>query len=252
MQTAERETTSFLVDVESHVVLIDAGPGVVRQLLRAGRSPIEIDTIVITHGHGDHVAGYAYLMFAVYAALLQAPAQAEHRVRVVAAAETTEGLQAMLSFMYPPGTFSNFTIDHRIVADREGSVVELGGSLVLRTCPVTHAVPTIAVRIEGQGRSLTYSSDTVYDPRVVALAKDTDLLIHEAFATGNLAQMAAGGGHAVAAEAGRVGAEAGARRLALSHAIPPMWSDIAPLLAEAGQAYGGEVELPSDLSVLSV
>lgn len=62
-QTLEHETTSFLLDTGEKKILIDCGPSTVRQLQKAGVSPLDISAIIITHCHADHTAGYPYLLF---------------------------------------------------------------------------------------------------------------------------------------------------------------------------------------------
>lgn len=84
---------------------------------------------------------------------------------------------------------------------------------------------------------LAYSSDTEPCDAMVELARDADILIHEA-ATNTL-------GHSSAAQAGEIARRAGARRLVLIHYRPSprkydRWRE------EATAAFGGPVELAQD------
>jgi ribonuclease Z len=75
------------------------------------------------------------------------------------------------------------------------------------------------------------------------LAKDVDILIHEA--TG------AHTGHSSAAQAGELARLAGAKTLYLIHY--PVWkSDPAPLVGEAKMTFGGKVHLAEDYQVVEV
>jgi ribonuclease Z len=42
-----------------------------------------------------------------------------------------------------------------------------------------HSLPSLAFRLEAEDRVVVYSGDTEPSPRVAALAKDADLLVHE-------------------------------------------------------------------------
>jgi glyoxylase-like metal-dependent hydrolase (beta-lactamase superfamily II) len=66
--TIENHHTPILIDTGEHLVLIDTGfgPGVVPgegllldNLARVGITPADVDVVVITHGHGDHIGGNA-------------------------------------------------------------------------------------------------------------------------------------------------------------------------------------------------
>ena len=87
-----------------------------------------------------------------------------------------------------------------------------------RSTRVDHPVPTIGLRFENKaGEVLAYSCDTAISPAVVDLARNADVLIHEA--TGSIP-----GVHASAEEAAETAAEAGVERLILVH-MPPAMSD---------------------------
>jgi len=103
-----------------------------------------------------------------------------------------------------------------------------------------------------RGRVLVYSGDTRPCDTLIAAAKGADLLVHEAtFSTEDEAR-AKETGHSTAAEAARVAAEAGVRRLVLTHISPRYTRDAPELLAEARAVFpdvtiardGFTVEIP--------
>ena len=56
--------TSLLIDTGTHKVLIDTGAGfaptnghLLQNLLTTGVDPNDIDTVVLTHAHADHIGG---------------------------------------------------------------------------------------------------------------------------------------------------------------------------------------------------
>jgi ribonuclease Z len=104
---------------------------------------------------------------------------------------------------------------------------------------VRHLVPTMGLRIENKrsGGVVAYSSDTAPCDHVTELARNADILFHEA-AEPTL-------GHSSAAQAGETARQAGAGRLVMLHYQPtPHKYD--RWIEEATAAFGGSVELAQD------
>jgi ribonuclease BN (tRNA processing enzyme) len=57
-----RNHSSFLLHTGEHKILVDAGESCSRTLIELGIEPVELDTIIITHGHSDHTGGLAMLI----------------------------------------------------------------------------------------------------------------------------------------------------------------------------------------------
>ena len=57
-----RNHSSFLLDTGEQKILVDAGESCSRTLIELGIEPVELDTIIITHGHSDHTGGLAMLI----------------------------------------------------------------------------------------------------------------------------------------------------------------------------------------------
>jgi len=114
--------------------------------------------------------------------------------------------------------------------------------LRVTAAPVEHLVPNIGLRIENKrtGGVVAYSSDTAPCDAVVELARDADILIHEAAEPTP--------GHSSAAQAGEVARRAGVRRLVLVH-YRPAPHKYGRWIEEATAAFGGPVELGQDLKV---
>jgi ribonuclease BN (tRNA processing enzyme) len=113
------------------------------------------------------------------------------------------------------------------------------GPFTITASEVVHPVTAYAMRIEADGRTLTYSGDTGTCPALVGSARDADLFLCEAsFVHGRENPP---GLHLTGVEAGQMATEAGARRLMLTH-VPP-WHDAEEMFREASSAYDGPLEL---------
>ncbi len=58
-----RASTGHLVETPEQLIIVDCGPGVCRRLLETGVSPADIQTVLISHLHFDHIGDLATLLF---------------------------------------------------------------------------------------------------------------------------------------------------------------------------------------------
>jgi len=85
----------------------------------------------------------------------------------------------------------------------------------ITTLPLVHADPVLGMRLELEGKVITYCTDTGYCPNALKLAKGADLLITEcAHAPG---ETNPGWPHFNPETAAKLAVEAGAKRLAITH-----------------------------------
>jgi len=51
----ERSSPGYLVETDERLFLVDCGSGSLRRVVKAGRDFRDVDAILITHAHPDHV-----------------------------------------------------------------------------------------------------------------------------------------------------------------------------------------------------
>jgi len=100
------------------------------------------------------------------------------------------------------------------------------------------------------GKSVAYCLDTRPCAMAVQLARNVDLLIHEATYTEEFASEAQQYGHSTAAQAARTARDAGARRLLITH-FSTRFPDPTPLLQEARAIFPDTI-LAEDLMEIEV
>jgi ribonuclease BN (tRNA processing enzyme) len=120
------------------------------------------------------------------------------------------------------------------------------GAWRLTARPVPHTDVSLAYRIEADHGSVVYSGDTDYSEDLIRLAKGADLLILEcAFPEGQKVT-----GHLTPSLAGEIAAQAGVKRLLLTHFSPACVGH--DLVSACQKLFPGEILLARDLMRLTV
>ena len=220
-------------------LLLDLGSGALGPLQRHTGLD-DLDAVVLSHLHPDHISDICGL----YVARRYAPGgPVSGLLPVYGPAGTGERIHQMYGGD-PTGLAETF--DVRELSD--GRPVTLG-PLTLTPYRVEHPVEAYGLRVEAHaGRRtevLAYTGDTDSCEGLLPLAKGADLLLAEAsFQEG---RDEARGVHLTGRRAGQAAADAGCRRLLLTHG--PGWTDPGGVLAEARSAFPGSVELARQGSV---
>lgn len=227
---AGRTTTMLALEHRDSVILVDCGGDVVQRALASGIDPERIEGLVITHEHPDHAGGFALFMLRIWLLGRKRP------IPVLGIQPALDQARRVLAAFDTSG-WDMPAIDWRPVEHRAGALVLEDDRWRITAAPGVHPVPVIGIRAEAKGAgTVAYSADTEPTPPIGELAREVDILVHEA--TGGFP------GHTPAEGAARVAREAGARRLLLVH-LPPGVRD--EDLAEArglfsATAYGADGE----------
>jgi len=268
--TVDRNVAGLAVHREGETILFDCGEGSQRQMMRYGVG-FTFAEIFFTHYHADHLLGVTGLlrtlglMDRTAPVTLYGPRGAE---RVLGAAialgiernklpiEIRE-IRAGDRLTRPDYDIVVFETEHR--ADTVGFALaehvrlgrfhpERARELGIPEGPLWGRLhhgeaitlddgrvirPEDLVGAPRHGRTVVYSGDTRPHLPLIEAARGADLLVHEATFGGDELERARETGHSTAAEAARVAAEAGVRRLVLTHISPRYGRDAAELLAEA-------------------
>jgi len=254
----ERYGPANLVRHNGGAFLVDCGSGTTQRLLGAGSAGRELDAVLLTHLHSDHLVD-------LYQLIVSSWHQGRDRPQRIFGPPGTK--------RFVEGTMALWKaeLDGRIAHEKrpstralETEITEIGPGEVLRHNGVTVTAVAVAHQpvkhaygfiFEAGGRKLAFSGDTAYCPALIAAAHDADLLVHECFihremkltpvrTAEGLANVAAY--HTLSHEVGKVATEARARCLMLNHFVPIVF-DKPALLAEVRRDYAGPVLIGEDL-----
>jgi ribonuclease BN (tRNA processing enzyme) len=235
-------------------ILLDTGSGldIVRVLIAAGCRPSEACDIFVSHQHTDHVGGLEPLLLWSIITTLREEGRPSRETCVYADPRVLAGIQRLFGAVE--------TVVPRLFGDKlrwvdaiDGKTVELGTDASLTPFLVDHEPiggGAMGCVIERDGTRLVYSGDTRPTRRLTEAAHGADVLIHEAGGLDAQAVEIHRQGHSTAGDAGRIAAAAGVGRLILTHLPADRLTQ--PMLAEARSAFGGAVELASDLALIDV
>jgi len=236
---AEHDTIGYVLRGTGWAVLIDCGGSPLYKLARLGIERDELEAVILTHGHADHIYGLPMLVQGLWLGGRKAP------LPIYGPEQTLEQARQLLELFDLAEREVMFKIRWKPIPLRENQPVLSLHGVEIKASPVIHgAQDAVALRLEnpGSGRAIAYSSDTEPSEAVVRLAAGAYLLIHEA--AGETA------GHSSPAQAAEIAREAGVERLALTH-YPVVDTDLEQWRRQAA-GQGVEADLAHDGDVYAL
>jgi len=228
------ENASFAIVSQTSLILIDCPCNPIVRLEQAHILFDSLRDVIVTHAHPDHMGAIPMLLMGLWLKGRRSG------LTIHGLAYTLDRLETILNafdWRTWPGMFPvrfhrlDEEPDHLVLATREVTV---------DYCINQHLIPNIAVRFEISSchKVAVYSSDTEPCAAVEQLARNCDVLLHEAAGEGL--------GHSSPSQAGALAKRARARKLYLIHY--PYNCNQRVWLNEAQSIYPGPVALVSDLT----
>ncbi|MFQ6323719.1 MBL fold metallo-hydrolase [Lactococcus garvieae] len=223
--TRDAGTTSYLLQSEEGFnLLLDAGSRAVTELEHE-LSPNDLDTIILSHYHEDHIADLGALR--------------QYRQLQTVKPEMLP-IYGHQENEYEFSKLSLENVSEGIAYDvKNGTSV---GPFDIQFLKTVHPVICYAMRIveRATGQVLIYTGDTGYFAELVDFSKDADILLADVYFFKDKAKMP---NHLSSVEAGEIAAQANVKKLILTHL--PQVGDLQVLREEAQEAAGN---IPVDLA----
>lgn len=166
---------SYLVEAPSTSVLLDCGASALLAMQRDGVEIGRIETICLSHLHGDHFAG---LPFFLIASIFDQPRT--RPLHVVGPPGTADRVQELFRAMYRDLSARPLPFELRFT-EVQGDLAATVGAAALLPFPVPHQLSEVSLgyRLTLDGRTVVYSGDTGWTEALVIQARGADLFICE-------------------------------------------------------------------------
>ena len=244
-QTSNRECVSILLDIQNETILFDTGPGVISSLEHANRKASEVNEIILTHVHGDHILGFAYFIWARNGMIktIKNCDYSKFELTVYGQYDTIQLAKIMLDMAYPN---LNLLFKLNFIEIQKNSCINNSDNFKIEFYDAIHAVPTISTIVQAEGKKLVYTSDTLPNETLFDVANNASFLIHEGMYTNIYFDKSRKSKHSTSLDAANFAKEIHAKQLVLVHISPNMFGQESEMLKEAGSVYKGIISIPFD------
>jgi len=215
--------SGYLLQTDNKNILIDCGSGVLSKL----QNYIDIedlDEVVLSHYHADHISDVYCLQYAVK--VLIDIEKRENPLDIYGHEEDDK--------------FSSLTYEEYTTGKPYDEETELEfDNLKITFKKTIHKDTCYSIKVEENGKTFVFSADTGWNDELIEFAKDSDLFICETSLYNKFYGRVEG--HLTAGEVGKIAEEARVKQLVLSHL--PHYGDHKDLVDEVKENYSGKVEL---------
>ena len=267
-----RASSSYLVWLEGRpAILIDMGVGSTVNLARTGANARDIDAILLSHLHPDHVSDLSGFLWS--AQVLERsrpltiigpdgndyfPDTKSFVKRLVAADGAFPFMKELLD------SDAKFHLDIQNIETKTRqpiAVLQIGGAKI-SAYPVSHGrAPSLAFRVESSGVRTVFAGDQDgLDPNFPTFAKDADILILHTALSPRAEHHPFSRVIGLPYRLGKMAADANAKRVVLSHLMGFPADDVsaadfslsAPnaLIRAIREVYPGKISLATDLECI--
>ena len=274
LPTPTRGLSAIAIKRKNEILIFDCGEGTQRQMIQAGIGFQRKTKIFVTHLHGDHILGLPGLLqtmsllgrknkLEIYGPIgiknfinsinqtvhftLTFPVVIKEIIEGVVCEEKDYTIVAVqsahidpsLAYAFVekprPGRFNVSKANELGVPEgplwsklQSGESVKLSDGRLIKPSSILGACR--------RGRIIAYTGDTGPSEKIVRLAKNADLLIHEATFDDEMKQRAIEDGHSTPSIAAEIAKQAGVNQLILTH-ISARYKDTNRLLEQAKKIY---------------
>jgi ribonuclease BN (tRNA processing enzyme) len=233
MPTGKRAQSGTLIEADGNSLLIDCGSGVLGALARTDTGYEDIDMVLLTHHHLDHISDLDVLMKARWLA-------GATDLTIAGPSGTTQLIEDLLAVH----EYMQDRLDLRLI-DLEEKTFTFAGFDIIRF-ETRHSMPCFAYRLTptGGGPSVTLSGDSEPFEELIEFADGSDVLVHDCSFPDDVDIS----NHPTPSSLGDVlaAAEADIGRVYLTHLYPHTEGRHEEMLDSIGDKYDGDVRFAED------
>jgi len=215
-------------------MMIDSGPGTLRKMLEAGVTYRDVDLILYTHLHPDHLSDLVPTLFACRYGDFP-----REKDLLCMGGPGFEYFFEELKKLYGPWIDPQ---SYHLTVREVSKEALLFRDLKILSKPMAHISGSVGFRVEFRdGKSIAISGDTDYCQNIIDLGFEVNLLVLEcSFPDEKKVE-----GHLTPSLAGRIALESHCKKLLLIHLYPVC--DLFDILNQCRQVYQGEITVGEDL-----
>jgi len=244
--TITRDNTSFLINYDQNLILVDIPGAVTQKIKKLGYDPGNIRTLLVTHIHPDHVYG---LPAFVHSLMLK-----DMVLDLYGSALAVDFRRQILELFH--------LLDEKIkcrmnfIPLESEDEFEIGDSLRCQAASVPHSQSSLAFLFSffPEAIRLLYSGDTPAHPPLFQLAENIDYLIHDCSAPSrffeefpSLKKM-----HTDSLALGRLAQSEGVKCLIPCHFFGEIDYPISEIEQEIKENYSGKLIIPEDFMKIAL
>lgn len=245
-------TSCIEVTAGDYSIILDAGTGIRSLGHSLLERNVEKGAILLTHAHWDHINGFPFFSpgfkpgreFQVMAGHLESGS-----IRDVLAGQMMQPtFPVPLEAMRATLEFSDF---------QAGDSFQLHPGVFVRTAPLNHPNRATGYRIEHQGKSICYVTDTEHTPgkpdqNVLGLIEGADVVIYDSTYTDEEFETKVGWGHSTWQEAVRLCSSANVKQLCIFHHDPEHTDDVMDKIAEEARAMWSNATVAKEGAIITI
>ena len=281
MPNPDRAGPCHVIIAGDQIFLVDIGEGGNRVLNLMGINPAQLDGLLLTHFHSDHIDGLGPLMLFHWtrgATTTPLPVHGPTGVEVIIdgfnAAYATDDTYRIAHHgeeVVPPSGGGAVAIPFEMTGLRQ--VVLQKDGLTITAFKVDHAPidPAVGYRFDYKGRAICISGDTSKSANLESTCEDVDILVHDALQPALVEEMRMAleergnplaakimfdiqDYHASPEDAAESAQTAGAKMLVLSHLVPPLPAEYLypAFLGDAESRFDGPIVVGEDGMLFSL
>ncbi|WP_040204469.1 MBL fold metallo-hydrolase [Neobacillus jeddahensis] len=226
-------SSGYILEHEGYHLLIDCGSGVLSKLQNIIQ-PEQLDAVIVSHYHPDHIADIGVLQ---HARLIQGFLGIDMPTLPIYAHEFDQHEFAKLTYkQITKGIAYDPTITMKL------------GPFQVSFLKTNHPVPCYAMRFEAAGKVLVYTADSSFKEEFIEFSRHADVLLCECNFYGH--QNGQSAGHMTSIDAGQLAERAAVKQLILTHL--PHYGNKVDLITEASGEFTGIIKLANEFLSISL